>query len=580
MKIIKKIVSICITFLLCSALFSNVINDAQIIPPESPIYSDFLKLQANSKLFSFTNNTPLSVNELKFYLKQYDYDALDDYGKFLYDKLYKELYTKEDLFPNVPDFHLTVHPQLNLEFYYKTNKDIPWSFDYYFKDNIITAPLNIGYGDVIAMGGNFFLGKNHIAASRNDNFCNFPLNITEKFDPLDVEFYFPTFAYASFGKTYEYWGFNFQAGKQGKSIGQTLTGSIIYNKTFETDAYFELDFFTPIVKFTSDVVHVSSNRMDNIQQGANTERYLYLHQFDIRLFKKIKFSILEASLVVNPFSLRFLNPIPFMHQFGGWLNYSTDENKNIYRETNFCADFAYMLEYSPVTNLRLYAIYNQIEMQLPYERGNSWGRYYPNSIGLQAGADYSFLLQNNDTLNFAAEFIYNSPYMYIKQTPSASLYKFRIDMQTKEKVYSWIGSPYGPDCIGGIFDIEYKNPKFSAGLGYSLLVHGQNDISIFESMTDDGKYYDYYPSVEYKLRKEGYITDEDEEALYQKAMSMKISGIQQITNSVTVKGSYLFNEKFEINGQIIFDYIMNSKHQKNNNDFGVEFDIAFTYKIL
>lgn len=576
----KKIVSICITLMLCSALFSNVINDAQIIPPESSLYSDFLKLQANAKVFSFTNNTPLSVNELKFYLKQYDYDSLDDYGKFLYDKVYDQLYTKEDLFPNVQDFHLTVHPQLNLEFYYKTNKDIPWSFDYYFKDNIITAPLNIGYGDIIAMGGNFFLGKNYIAASRNDNFCNFPLNITDNFDPLDVEFYFPTFAYACFGKAYDNWGFNLHAGKQGKSIGQTLTGSIIYNKTFETDAYFELDFFTPIVKFTMDVVHVSSNRMDNIQQGSNTERYLYLHQFDIRLFKKVKFSIMEGSLVVNPFSLRFLNPLPFMHQFGGWLNYSTEENKNIYRETNFCADFAYMLEYTPVTDLRLYAIYNQIEMQLPYERGNSWGRYYPNSIGLQAGADYSLFLQNNDSLNFAAEFVYNSPYMYIKQTPSASLYKFRIDMQTKERVYSWIGSPYGPDCIGGIFDIEYKHPKFSAGLGYTLLVHGQNDYSIFESMTEDGKYYDYYPSVEYKLRKEGYTTDEDEDALYQKAMSMKISGIQQITNSLSLKGSYIFNEQFELNGQILFDYIINSNHQKNNNDFGVEFDIAFTYKIL
>ena len=66
----KKIVSICITLMLCSALFSNVINDAQIIPPESSLYSDFLKLQANAKVFSFTNNTPLSVNELKFYLIQ------------------------------------------------------------------------------------------------------------------------------------------------------------------------------------------------------------------------------------------------------------------------------------------------------------------------------------------------------------------------------------------------------------------------------------------------------------------------------------------------------------------------------
>ncbi len=578
MKRFSFVIALCLIF--NGFLHAKVINDGQIIPPESQIYEDFLKLQSNSKLFIFTNNTPLSVRELKFYLKQYDYDNLDEYGQYLYDKLYDQLYEKEDLFPNFQDFHFTLHPQLNLEFYYKTRKDIPWGFEYYFKDNIISAPLNIGYGDNVAMGANFFLGKNHIAAGRNDNFCNFPLNITEKFDPLDVEFYFPTFAYASFGKTFENWGYNLQAGKQGKTIGQTLSGSIIYNKTFETDAYFELDLFTPVVKFTMDVVQVSSNRMDIIQQGSNTERYLYIHQFDIRFFKKLKFSIMEGSLVVNPFSLRFLNPLPFMHQFGGWLNYSTDENKNIYRETNFCADFAYMLEYVPVTNLRLYAIYNQIEMQLPYERGNSWGRYYPNSIGLQAGADYSLFFNNNASLNFAAEFVYNSPYMYIKQTPSASLYKFRIDMQTKGKVYSWIGSPYGPDCLGGIFNVEYSHPDFKIGLGYIILAHGQNDLTIFDSMTDDKQYYDYYPSVEYKLRKEGYTTDEDEDQLFKKAISLKLSGIKQITNSIAVNGSYYINEKFELNGRVLFNYILNSNHQKNNNVFGVEFDIAFTYKIL
>ena len=42
--------------------------------------------------------------------------------------------------------------------------------------------------------------------------------------------------------------------------------------------YVEFDIYTRAVKFTMDVVQVSSNRMDNIQMD-NTERYLYLHQF-------------------------------------------------------------------------------------------------------------------------------------------------------------------------------------------------------------------------------------------------------------------------------------------------------------
>ena len=575
----KKICIIFALVFLTNVLSAKVINDGQIIPPESQIYKDFLLLQANSSLFSFTNNTPLSVNELKFYLKQYDYDSLDAYGQYLFDKLYDQLYEKEDILPNIQDFHIAIHPKLNLEFYYKTDKSIPWSFNYYYKDNILSAPIDLGFGDNFAMGGNFFLGKNKIAAENPKNICNFPLNITNKFDPLDVEFYFPTFAYASFGKAYENWGYNIQSGKQGKTIGQTLSGSIIYNKTFETDAFFEFDIFTPVVKFTMDVVQVSSNRMDNLQLGGNTERYLYMHQFDIRFFKKLKFSIMEMSLVANPFSLRFLNPLPFMHQFGGWTNYVTNENYKIYKETNFCADFAYILEYIPVKNLRLYAIYDQIEMQLPWERGNSWGRYYPNSIGAQLGADYSLYLENNSSLNFTTEFIYNSPYMYIKQTPSASLYKVRQDMQTKDPVYSWIGSPYGPDCFGGFLNIVYNHESFKAGIEYSFIMHGENDESIFTKQTDE-QYYDYYPSVKYKLGKEGYIVDETDDELYQKAMAMEPSGIKEITNTVSVNGTYFINKHFELNSQILFKYIINQNHQKNKNVFGVEFDFAFAYKIL
>ena len=582
MKKLFFIFALCFFFI--SGLSAKVINDGQIIPPESQIYKDFLLLQSNTKLFSFTNNTPLSVNELKFYLKQYDFDALDDYGQFLYNKLHDQLYEKEDFLKNVPDFQITIHPKLNLEFYYKTDKEVPWSFNYYYKDNILSAPLNLGYGQNLAMGGNFFLGKNYIAASSPDNICNFPLNFTNAFDPLDVEFYFPTFAYAGYGKAYENWGYNFHAGKQGKSIGQTLSGSIIYNKTFETDAYFELDFFTPVVKFTMDVVQVSSNRMDNLQLGGNTERYLYLHEFDIRIFKKLKFSIMEMSMIANPFSLRFLNPIPFMHQFGGWTNYITDDNKDIYRETNFCADFAYMLEYLPVRNLRFYAIYDQIEMQLPWERGNSWGRYYPNSLGLQLGADYSLFFENNSSLNINAEFIYNSPYMYIKQTPSASLYRIRIDMQTKDPVYSWMGSPYGPDCLGGFLNVEYNHQAFKAGLGYSILVHGENDFGIFNSKIKDdssgSEYYDYYPSVEWKLGQKGYSVDETEEELYQKALNMKPTGTTEITNAVSLNGTYFINTFLELNSQVVFKYINNFGHQKNTNKFGTEFNVAFTYKIL
>ena len=261
-----------------------------------------------------------------------------------------------------------------------------------------------------------------------------------------------------------------------------------------------------------------------------------------------------------------------------------NENKDIYRETNFCADFAYLLEYIPVKNLRLYGIYNQIEMQLPWERNNYWGKYYPNSIGLQFGADYNIYLKNAAKIKLSAETFYNSPYMYIKQTPSSSLYRVRTDMQTKDEVYSWMGSPYGPDCIGGNFHFIYDTQKkWTAEFDYLFVEKGEIDFTIFDKTFDDNgnKYYDYYPSVKFKLKKDhGAHTDISNDDLYKEAMNMKITGVPEYRNQISLKGKYKINNNFELNGQILFNYIINNNNIKNKTDFGTEAALSVTYNIF
>ena len=47
-----------VSLLFTGILHAKVINDGQILPPDSQIYKDFINLQANTTVLSFTNNTP------------------------------------------------------------------------------------------------------------------------------------------------------------------------------------------------------------------------------------------------------------------------------------------------------------------------------------------------------------------------------------------------------------------------------------------------------------------------------------------------------------------------------------------
>lgn len=592
----KKKSFILLLLLIPLSLHSLPLNDTQIVNPSNPVYEQFKNLQLETGKFVFTQNTPISVAEMKFYLGEFDYDSLSLHARGLYDAVHAFLYGRENLL-NDEALELTLHPAINLEGYYKTNDDIPWSFKYNVKDFFMTAPLYIGFGNEVSTGADFFYGKNAIAAAKPDNFWNLPVDVTDLYHVYHQEFEFPRFAFMSFGKNMEGWGYNFHLGKSEKTIGDTKTGSIIYNKTFETDAYAELSFYTNKLKLTTDVVQVSSNLMDSMQ-GNNTERYLYIHQFDIRLLDNLKVTLLEGSMTVNPFSIRFLNPLPFMHQYGGWKNYVTSENAKVYRESNFCADFAFMFEWMPVRNVRLYGIYDQVEMQTYWERGNGWGKYYPNSIALQAGCDWNLNLQNGALLSMNAEGVYTSPYMYVKQVPSSSLYRWRVDMQTKKNVYSWIGTPFGPDCIAGQFSMDYKPAgKWQLGLGYLFvakgekfdLKDGQSIDTFFSEVEDDNgnKYYNYYPSVQFKLHDDDkgkttpILSDEiDKDALARDALNMLPSGTLEMTHQVSLNGTYLINDSWELSGQIAVDYILNREHAKNRNEFGVEAALCVTYRLF
>ena len=547
--------------LICIKSFSTVGNKTQLIQAGHWLYNDLYTVSSEAKKSYFIDNQPLSVGEIEFYLNEVEYETLSDAGKNLYDKVWAYLNNINDFFPNF-EFRLYTNLKANPELYYKSNPEIPFSFDYAIKDRFLTAPIIIGFADYITLQMDLFLGKNFGAAQAPDNYANLPYGVNQ------FELLTPRFAYGSTGLYRKDWGVNIQVGKEGLTVGNTLLGSIIYNKTFESDFYIQINLFTKGIKYTSDILQVSS------------DKYVYLHQINLRPLKNLKFGCLEGTLLNAPFELRFLNPLTIMHGFAGWNDYRsnmTDLEWKNYNEGHFGAYLAFTLEYMPIKNLRLYGLYSQNEiLDLGYEHSDK-DLSYPDSLGGQFGIEYTTPFSDCSILKNTVEASYTSPYLYIKQSPDWSFVKIR------DGVYTWMGSPFGPDCFALKYQAYYQAKKdWNISFSYLFKIHGENRSNMFttsELINENGTtetIYTYYPYSEYINAQ----TDEERQAAVSKSRNMWMSGIREYTHQFAIKGEYQFLQNLSAYAQIVYTFIYNNKNIFNNFAQGIELGIGCEYRVL
>lgn len=562
-------------FMIFHPAFSQVLNNSQIINYDHWIYDSLYKLGKETKTLGFYENTMLSIGELKFYFEKIDEEKLSPSGKTVYNRIKDFLYSDSNLIPKLPflfkddAFKLDINLIANPELYYKSNDDIDWSFRYCYKDNFLSLPVIFGISDYFTIGTTPVFAKSNLGQQADDNFTNLP------YKEDDFEFNFIKFSYGSSGLYFDNWGINLNINRQGLSIGNTKLGSIFYNKTFETDAYGQLNIFTKSFKYSGDIVQVDFSK------------YLFLHQIEFIFFNNFKLCALEGSQLCQPAELRFTIPFMFMHQFAAWEDYSRSRDVTPYAEENFCAYFGVLWEWAPVKNTRFYLIYAQNEMQTKSERNSYIGGLYPDSFGYQVGTDISIPAIYDGYWNIALEGVYASPYLYIKHTPKASLYRVRSDNLSTDKINSWVGFPFGPDCIAGHLSFGYEKPgKWNASLGYNLIAKGQNDFSMFKETSktnpdkdqgdydEDEDYSSYYPPVAFNLGKK------DHDQAQKDALNMLPSGIIQYSNQIILSGGYTINKHLCLNGQALFSIVKNANHEEGNSQNGIELSFSLTYNLF
>lgn len=593
----KKSLLSCAIIFLCISLYSHSYRSKELIPADHWIYDAIYEIALENGSITLADTAPLSVEEISFYLSQYDYESLSDHGKNTYDRIYDYLdseYYTLDLHPVKLGFNFYATPEL----LYKSNDQIDWTFatsytgnsyteytlddsnniqssvvqsdvgmgSFYSNNSLArplgTVPIYLDFGDLIYIETDPYFAKNFWSMSDDDNFSNIPLAIS------DVDFLWPKTAYLSTGYHFDSgWGLNMQLSRSGFQYGRTLTGSIVYNNTFETDMYCNMALYSKNFKYSLNVVEV------------NNDRFLYLHSIQAVLAKKLKISVLEGTFINDSFELRYLNPLMIMHSYGSWMQYCTEEERQYYREAHVCAYFALTGEFVPVKNLRLYFLFAQNELETGDELKSVYGQSLPNGIGLQGGLEYILPDNNLGKWTFGLEGVYTSPYLYVKQGKDWSLISYRTNMLRSKytNIYSWIGSPFGPDCLAAEAKVSYnKKEQWGFDLSYLFVAHGENSFAMFDSeyTNNDGTWWAYYPSV---LRLLGILSDEEARDM---ARDMWLTGTIQYTNQVTVSGFWQINKHFKIDASIVYSVILNAYNQQNNFQQGVQLSTGFEYKLF
>lgn len=558
MTLFRKIFSALLCFLLSAwALYAAPRGKQELVPAGSWVYDALTAIALEEGRADFSDNAPLSINEILLYLSEADYSSLSSSGKSLYDRI--KVYAAEDpLSFEAGIFSLEADPVVNLEGMYKSEDDIDWVYGKKDRLALISFPVKFQAKDLFTMYTELDLRQNYGYALSDATFTNIPLEASQ----FDTNF--PHRAYFSTGYSFtDTAGMNFQIGLGERSVGRSLGGSVIMSEYLTTTSFASLSFYSPDVRYCMNV------------NQFNVDRYLYMHQLEMRLFKKLTFSAIEAIFVNAPLELRFLNPWTIYHGMSPWRDYEPDKDDS---EGHTCAYMCFKLQYVPVKNLRLYANFAQDQFQTKYEMDNWPDNVTPNGICAQLGIE-SYVPFRGGRFHAWLEGYYADPYLYIKESPNWSLVgTFSENMGEQAVFYEWIGSPYGPDTAAAQLSFGYEHDNWSITAGYLFKACGEySGTKVFKGKNDcDWGGQDRVPDLD-KWVYPDTSKDGFEEAKRKQSL-VTPSGIPEYVNRISLcaKWSPVSAVTLAVRPACVF--IFNSGNVSDNFKCGLETAVSVTFR--
>lgn len=539
-------------------VFASPRGEQELVECGSWVYDSLTSIELESGITSFADSTPISIQEIKTYLNDIDREKLSAVGKAEYDRIYS-YFSESNISFNSGIFSLGLEPSVNLEGYYKSNNDIDWIYDRYSRKPFLEAPAVFSAGDFITMRVGLKFSQNKGYMSHDDNYINIPFAA----DQMDVNF--PSYGYISTGHKFtDECGINFHLGMGPQSVGRTLAGSVIQSEYFTGSTYANLGLYSNNLKYNMSVTQF------------NVDKYMYSHRVDVRLFKKLQFSVEEAMLVNAPIELRFLNPWTIYHGMSPWRDYEPASDDS---ESHTCAYMCFKASYVPVKYLRIYGLFAQDQFQTAYERENWPEDTTPNGIGFQLGAE-SYIPCNDGYFHAALEGYYADPYLYIKEDPNWSLVRtYSENIGDMAVFYEWVGSPFGPDTISCELKTGYTKPnKWSVEGAYLFMARGKmSGTNVFTNLVDwggqdttadDSNW--VYPNSD----NEGGQTEAK-----RKQSLVTPTGIPEYVNRISVLGTYKMLGYLTLSIQPGYSFYYNYNNIEGEFRHGAECAVSITFDL-
>jgi hypothetical protein len=492
-------------FLFAGTSADNENNRQKIHPVDSDVYQAITFLYSSRGIALPSTAGPWSSDELLNMLEKIDRKDLQGGETAAYAYVTEKLQRKE----RDASFGL----DLSLEGYYHTDtenftREEDWIRGYDERKPILditleTWPADGFYGySSLSFGGTRFNEYTAAEGPVSYHFGSQELASNLFFLPPgevgDLDLGMPYRAFGAFGGE----GWSFQVGREQLSWGPGVSGNFIlgdhfpYHNTGRFTAYgdtYKYTFATSFFPHPSQyypIIDGSGNFINNSNQRQSlTGLNMFIgHRLEWRLFQdKVGLALTETIMYQsedNTIDLRILNPAMIFH--------------NYYIRSDANSIIALEVDYSPITNLNVYAQAAIDEFPLPgeYVPGED-DNAYPNAYGLMVGAKGAYPLKRGFAYG-SLEWAKTDPFLYLrdKDDSASSPEDYGISYTAAQREYfshgiiyneEFIGYEYGPDAIVINAQGGYKEfGKWFVEGNIFYMLHGTHDIWTVWTRVDTG----------------------------------------------------------------------------------------------